>query len=521
METCNTYNCNLDRYKNEEHCILHCKKNDYSTDFHNVGFLSLFYDKLIEDIVNRLFKHNELLGDNLDKETILTYLKNDDLDDNIINAVLVKSIIIPTHIIFPERDGRDNFDYLRILNLFGRIHFNYCSFYTSYLELDKTQCFFQDCKFYTYWTIYNYDILKNVNNVIYQQCEFFDTISGYHSGDNEKYSIYNNTQFHACIFHKKLTFENAHFLNMLFDNGAFSSNITILDIKECIFDGKFVLNNHIIENFLCEHSIFNEKFEFRENKIQEFKINDCNFYKIAYFYNSEFKEFTIFKSIFEKFIGFELCEFGLSEGRLQDSVVANFKYVTFLDFINFRKIKFHNGLDIENTNIKDSPNFLDIYVDFTNTNRETFRIIKNSFDKNGDYIEGNKFFSLEMKKYKEELKNKSWKNHFQEKIVFSINEKISNFGQNYFKSIGWILFFIVLYNFINMGYQENYLYKIYEPLNPYLNNISNFFNDGVKTIKPLQKILKDGIEFISLIFYIIFSILIWQTVVALKRHTKR
>ena len=70
-------------------------------------------------------------------------------------------------------------------------------------------------------------------------------------------------------------------------------------------------------------------------------------------------------------------------------------------------------------------------------------------------------------------------------------------------------------------YEKNYLYEFWEPANTYIKIFSSFLNDIVKNILPFKKILKEGMEFISLIFYIIFSTLIWQTIVALKRLTKR
>ena len=83
-----------------------------------------------------------------------------------------------------------------------------------------------------------------------------------------------------------------------------------------------------------------------------------------------------------------------------------FEYVTFLSFTNFRNTTFYSGLNLENSNLKEAPNFLNIDINPKFTNRETFRIIKNSFDKIGNNIEANKFFVFEMNKYEEELKKK-------------------------------------------------------------------------------------------------------------------
>jgi len=78
-----------------------------------------------------------------------------------------------------------------------------------------------------------------------------------------------------------------------------------------------------------------------------------------------------------------------------------------------------------------------------------------------------------------------------------------------------------VYQFILYGYEKNWLYEIYTPANQYVQIILDFFNNMVKNILPIAKFLKKDLEFISLIFYIIFSVLTWQTIVSIKRHTKR
>lgn len=71
------------------------------------------------------------------------------------------------------------------------------------------------------------------------------------------------------------------------------------------------------------------------------------------------------------------------------------------------------------------------------------------------------------------------------------------------------------------GYENNILYEIRPSINGALEEISGFVNNLSENILPFSKILKDGMEFISLIFYIIFASLIWQKLVAVKRHTRR
>ncbi len=103
----------------------------------------------------------------------------------------------------------------------------------------------------------------------------------------------------------------------------------------------------------------------------------------------------------------------------------------------------------------------------------------------------------------------------------TLNNIYQKVGQNYFKSIIWLIGFSLLYNFILYGYKQNYLYKIYPTVNHSIQNFTNFFNDIAKNILPFSKFLKKDLEFLSLLFYMIFSILIWQIIVSIKRYTKR
>lgn len=532
-------NCDLKLYKNLDKCVLHCHKNDYHTD-RNSGLLSEFYKELKEYVLNQIFKDNDLINKESDeqliRDDIKEYLDKDyfpkiedlDYDDRNrkIYFKLKLSQIIFSNIHFPKRDSRDRFDYLKILNLFGQIHFDYCEFYLSSLDLKEAELFFQDCTFHRRWSLQDYKVLENVDDVIYQTCIFKDEVSNYSSDENKKYYKIKSNQFdYTCKFEKKLSLHNVKFDGLLFstDQGNYlEEKLKIKDIKieDSIFNSKVIINRFEIDTFIVKNTIFQNKLEFKENDIKKFDIDNSNFRKLTDFYASKFEEFRVFKSIFDDFVGFEKCEFG-SKNMIDEKYIANFIYATFLSVINFRNTTFYSGLNIENTNLKESPNFLKSSIEPQHTNRETIRVIKHSFEKIGNIIEGNKYFSKEMKKYKEELQNKSWENHFQEKIVFYTNYFISDFGQNYIKPIFLIVAVSILHYLILLSYENNLLYKIYEPANQTLSTISSFLNSIAKNILPFKSLLKEGMEFLSLLFGIAYSILIWLTIVAVKMHTRR
>ena len=125
-----------------------------------------------------------------------------------------------------------------------------------------------------------------------------------------------------------------------------------------------------------------------------------------------------------------------------------------------------------------------------------------------------------MDKYQQSLKDKPIS---QEKIIFWLNKYSSNFGQSYLLPIFWIAVFTGIYYLIIQGYESETLYSFYLPWNEKINLFTTKLNDVASNVIPFKNLMKEskGYEFITLIFYVILASLIWQTIVALKRHTQR
>lgn len=515
--------CKLPKQNGYDECILHCSKEEISHNYHqHFDELEEFYNRLIENILKQIFRISEesqFINIQTIKELLHGRQSSTHAEQNA--KFLKEKTIVFNQIVFPKHDSREHFDYIPVLQKLGKIHFNYCKFYTGYIELPSTECFFQDCEFYEHWSLYDYPVLKNVYDIVYQQCFFHNSISASGNESNGERFILTHQQFNNCHFHKELAFEYIDAKEAIFaDSDELRSNIKSLKLYHSNFEKRFVLNDYIIESAYFENSVFDEKFEFKNNVVETFEIDDCNFKKIADFFETTFEKFKIHKSIFDNFTGFELCKFGKEMDPKNRDYIALFEYVTFSNFVNFRNTHFYSGLDIDNINLKDSPNFLNTEIGFSNTTRETFRIVKNSFDKIGNHIDANHFFALEMRKYKEELSKEDGKKA--EKLVFWFNEAISEFGQNYVRPIGIFIALSLLFYILTIGYEREWLYVFNEPVNQTIRSITGFFNGLAKSLLPFDsKLLKKGMEFISLLFYITFSILMWQIIVAVKRHTKR
>lgn len=524
--------CQFPKYKDDNKCILHCTKEDSIKNYH-MAFESLyqFKETLLEYILDAIFEYkNETIE--FSKQRLKDYITIDEsAKDDAIDKFIKEQTIIFNFIAFPNKKDRDHSDYTPLLNRLGKIHFNCCKFYTKWIEMESTEVFFQDCEFYDDWYLKDYSILENQSNVIYQVCTFMKSVSASGSENEEsddeeqeetkrkKRPSLTQIQFSDCTFEDDLTFEYVDIKSSLFNNSnEVDSSIKYLKIYHSSIKKRFILNEYTIESVYMKSSTFKDKFEFKNNVIDELNIDNCNFKGLADFFGSRFDKFNMHKSIFDDFTGFEECTFGIDD-ELERKDVAKFEYVTFLNKINFRYSIFKNGLDLSHANFTQEPNFLYAEIDSAHTTRETFRSIKHSLDSVGNHLDANKYFVLEMKSYKKELQGES--NFNQEKFVFWFNEKVSNFGQDYVRPVILLIISASIFASLFYTYTHNFLYRIAPEYNEYIQSASNFFNGWAYGYLPFSKFFVTGMELVSLFFYLINLILLWQIVVAVKRHTKR
>ncbi|KPV89988.1 hypothetical protein AN395_03659 [Pseudoalteromonas sp. P1-30] len=507
-DICIQNNCNIPAMFNGE-CALHCNKSDYQTDKMN-GKLKEFYDDLEYHIRKNVLKNS---SEEPKKEIASGKYAQENLPTK------KQKIIHLRQIKFPERDPRDEFDFFKLLKQFKGIHFDDSTIYFGSINLPNVQLFFQDCIFLNDWSIHSFLMIEDVTErTIFQNCVFQGAVtSASPESAIDKLEI-ESYLFNDCTFKCQVIFHRGTYLKSIFFNSeGFIQKICNLHIENCEFKERLLLNKSEIEVLKIQNMEFEGKVELKECDTKYTLISNVNFKSLFDAYKTKFNQFKMNRSIFDDFSGFEKCEFGCVGSTSLEKI--EFEYVTFLNFTNFRKAKFYSGLDFEHTNLKESPNFLNAEINYKNTNRETFRIIKHSFDKIGNQIEANKYFALEMKKYKEELKAK---NGFSaEKAVLWLNESISNFGSSIFTPLSLMLVTAIIYYFLILGYENNYVYKIYEPLNEYIISISKNLNALAKGIPPYGRFLKEGMEFVTLIYHIFFLTFTWHFIVAVKRCTKR
>jgi len=517
---CEIEGCEFEVWEKGTKCVLHCNKNN-ELEENNLELLSSFYNILAEYVANQVNFSKNSIYTLSGRDNFIRDIKSD-VDNKIDTDIKIRKVI------FPNSKMKDSYYHFKILKNFHDISFVDCEFFGREMAWNvesNLKIFYDKCLFHNEW------IIRDKNNTVkygaYYECIFENNVSYIpflnDKEINDDKNEINYKLFHNCEFKKKIEFVNVVFNAPIFSNYDFKGKIGTLELVGCTITdkSKFVLNNYKIDRFILKNTEVEAKFEFKQNEVGEFFIYNTNFGEdlVVDMYETKFTTFNIDKSIFEGFVGFERCIFSIQNYDKGDQI-AKFTYATFLSFVNFRNAKFYGGLDLENTNLKESPNFLNVEINEKFSNRETFRIIKDAFDSVGNNLEGNKFFAYEMRKYREELKKTD---KCSEKVIFWLNEKISNFGQSYVRPIILMLITAIVFSLLTFGYEHNVLYLLSD--NEYLNFdlviASGILNGLAKSILPLHKFLKDGMEFLSVIFYIIYVSLTWQTLVALKRHTKR
>jgi len=285
-----------------------------------------------------------------------------------------------------------------------------------------------------------------------------------------------------------------------------------------------------VGNLLIEDSEFIEKLEIKDvsikNKLSIIGIDKCDLLKINNLDCHEGSKVLFENSALDKLFFTKIS---------QDVKYMQFNNVWVEDKFSCEKVEFKNtyfnDFYIENAKkFISKTSFIDAHLNDVNwgdvssisANEATFRQLKFVNDSQGSHLIANQFYAMEMLKYKTSVDQTSWKDNWQEKIVFWFNYNISNFGQSYIKPFWLIVITLEIQSLLDCSYKSGGLFSENGFLsNYYVEKFINFLNGLASILMPVSKFLQEGREAISLLFLIILSILFWHLVIALKRHTKR
>jgi hypothetical protein len=430
---------------------------------------------------------------------------------------------------FPAADERLGLDYTKLLMLFPSLHFFNCHFYCHSFSLgySSPRVRFESCTFHLGWQVEE-GRGPGRDQLLFNECLFEQgvTIEGNELEQaplDEAGAFFKDCTIRESVTLRKMATDIPVFANSL----AHKPEIDKILVEYCEFESRFTLANaESIREVALTSTVFKNKFAFIHCPIGKLAIKNVNFEGLADFYESSFGSFLIRKSIFRDFAGFEDCRFGApgdNKGRIQ------LRYVTFYSFINFRSAHFLLPLDLRNTNRSEPPNFLDctFSVDARKgTDRETFRIIKHSFEAVGNRIEANHFYALEMEAYRRELRaganqhGRHWR--LWERLLVSLNFGLSRHGQSYWQPLLGVLACAALiavqqanWNAGWVAWPDSTLWLV-EPLAATLNGWAG----GVIIFRPLYAAFP-GQEAFILLMAVLLSTCTWHFLVAARRHQRR
>ncbi|MFX4230295.1 hypothetical protein ACOL3I_02245 [Aliarcobacter butzleri] len=378
------------------------------------------------------------------------------------------------------------------------------------------------------------------------------------------------------------------FQNMVIESGAELMNLKSLNNSEISINLNSIKSiNKEFEIWKINDNNINLNFEgcsfsylhIHEINCKNIKINYSNFNKLKkediktvtlWFKNVDFNENS--KILFERIN----CGNLILDKVSQESKYIQFNHIKVKYKFMLRKIEldnsYFNDFDIlETEKIIDKSSFTGsklnniLWGDISQikASRDFFRELKYVYDENHNYLEANNFYAIEMKKYKEALfkkeKNKLF-NNFQDKLIFWLGEKISNFSQSWALALLWIF----ILNFTLFGLQEiinsdfiiekvsmfftiliscwiigRFIFEIKEQSNLYIfqhifiliglfvfalffSNIESVLQfSHIQSYSDYKEFNKNGIFYLWFIHKMMLSFLIYHFVIALRRQTRR
>lgn len=372
-------------------------------------------------------------------------------------------------------------------------------------------------------------MISDPNFKIISNLDFSDfSLSDLHLNSNIEHIRFKNCRFHNLI--NKGLMINMEFIECRFnDIDLYEVSIGITFLNCSI--GKFTISNSeitdaisvkntnnkdkVIGTLEIDSSAFKNNFTISNIEIHFLTINDTDFEGMFDFNNVLVHDECSFEEIkFKDLALFDECIFNAE---------VVFKYVVFEGFSHFRDSAFNDGLDLDYSSSKQEMNFhgvkgLEKNSSKNNTSQETYRIIKNQFEKLNNKIEANKYHALELHQRKKELEKNKWQN-FSEYVVFKIHGISSNHSTSWFRALLWIIFvgsltiFLVHFEIVKDLFFHPYHFKI-----EYIFKICNEFWQYIN-ITNLEK-LKDK-PFIFFLNKVSLGYLYYQFLMSVRKDTRK
>jgi hypothetical protein len=329
----------------------------------------------------------------------------------------------------------------------------------------------------------NVNFVKKVtikdNKFFYDEEEFI-----FFSSENEPRFL-NKVRFELtdCIFQDEFSLTenipNQMILSNCDFNGVSLSNIDIKTKDE--YSDKLEIRNCNIQNLYIQHCQFDIPISIITQShlnsiIEELYISDVVFKKAVYIQSYKINSIDMEGITFEADFGvsysylynqifIHACEFEGAMNFEETDCYAqlDFDKSQFKSHTVFKNTKLHEGIKLDYVNLGTLVNFfglkeLDAKKSIENTSQESYRIIKNQFDKIGNNFEANKYHSLELAKARKTSPICSL-----DYIVLLFHFVFSIHSKNWLLSLFWIAMVGIFTAFCLSGFRfmeyKNFLYE--------------------------------------------------------------
>lgn len=336
--------------------------------------------------------------------------------------------------------------------------------------------------------------------------------------DAIEWGVFTSAIFKNCQL-KSLVVEKTCLRANLFEKtSSDSAALDSLVIRDCVFDAELNLNGCDVGALQIVNARFKRKLILKSASFQSFDVESSQFKALMDCEGASFGRMRMERCRFFDVLNLESARYvGGAESNAASCI--SFKFCTFDKVINFRNGSFEVELDLRYSNRKELPNFIGVRFNRRarkKTDRETFRIIKNSFEAVGNQVEANAYFAMEMEAYRLELKGQPGK--LSERFLLACNGLMSDHGQSYIRPVFLIVLLMGIFQVVRYGFEQNWVFQYCPQVEPYI-QVANDWAQGLIVFQLLMK--TKGLELVSLFFGLLFSILLWQTLTAIRRHTRK
>lgn len=349
------------------------------------------------------------------------------------------------------------------------------------------------------------------------------------------------SDFSLVDLHLNNNIEHIRFVNCRFHNFTNQGLITNIEFIECRFNdidlyevsigitflncsvGKFAIidseitnvisikntNNkeNVIETLEIRNSTFKNNFTVSNIGIHFLTISDTDFEGIFDFNNVLVKDECNFEEInFKNLALFDECIFNVN---------VLFKYVIFDSFSHFRGSAFNDGLDLDYSSSKQEMNFYGVKgLEKSSTSQETYRIIKNQFEKLNNKIEANKYHALELEQHRKDIKKRMFSNFksflkfLPDGLVSFFHWSSSNHSSSWILPLFWIFVVSCCTNFFLGNNTIDFNFDGWNNIFKYINILSKLedFNNSY-LVMTLNKV------FLGYLYY--------QLLTAVRKDTRK